>query len=70
MVLDKFSMLLILLTVFIIMCCLNFIKSPSLNITLGRLLNILILSFRVSKFFRFYVFFELSIIPMLIIILG
>jgi len=68
--LDTYSCLFSLLTVRIILFVLGFSKSKRLNTLIGILLIVLILSFSVSSFILFFVFFELSLIPMVIMILG
>jgi NADH-ubiquinone oxidoreductase chain 4 len=72
--LDKLSVFLIILTIWIILLmCLsmrNKVKYRRLNINFMFLNLILILCFLRNRLFGFFIFFELSLIPTLIIILG
>jgi NADH:ubiquinone oxidoreductase subunit 4 (subunit M) len=69
--LDSYSSLLGILTVCVGFYILNYRSfGYVLKFLLGSLLILLVISFSVSKFLVFYVFFELSLVPMVIVILG
>nr|AVP74408.1 NADH dehydrogenase subunit 4 [Discocelis tigrina] len=71
---DNLSVFLVILSIWItLLMCISMNNAPSLNnlfLCFTSLNTILVLSFLSSSLLGFYIFFELSLIPTLIIILG